>query len=398
MIKKNLPKVSIVIPAKNEEATISMVYKRVDAVMDKIKTSYEIIFVDDGSTDNTYQEMKKLNKKYPKKIAVVKHRGNWGKSIALQSGFNLVRGVITITMDADLQDTPEEIPNFIKKIEEGYDLVSGWKKIRHDPISKTLPSKLGNKLASFLTGVKLHDFNCGFKAYKSQVVKNLNLYGELYKFIPIIASKQNYKIAEIAHKAEVEELGIKGGWQDQYAAVTGGFNFMEFNKDKTIIYPLRLKEDVINELNHHILLCYVGKSHFSAEQQNSLKNNIDKNEGEVINGLNELKEIALGIKDALLKNELNKIGYLLAKSWDNKKKLSKNISNSNIDRLYEIGLKNGALGGKLLGSGKGGYILFFYSPKKRNQLRRELENNGGDIMDFNFESSGIKIWKTQNKF
>lgn len=214
MIKKNLPKVSIVIPAKNEEATISMVYKRVDAVMDKIKTSYEIIFVDDGSTDNTYQEMKKLNKKYPKKIAVVKHRGNWGKSIALQSGFNLVRGVITITMDADLQDTPEEIPNFIKKIEEGYDLVSGWKKIRHDPISKTLPSKLGNKLASFLTGVKLHDFNCGFKAYKSQVVKNLNLYGELYKFIPIIASKQNYKIAEIVVKHKKREFGkSKFGWE-----------------------------------------------------------------------------------------------------------------------------------------------------------------------------------------
>lgn len=218
MIKKNkntkLPKVSFVIPAKNEEDTINMIYARINAVMSKIKTSYEIIFVDDGSTDATYKEMVKLHTKHPKTVAVVKHRGNWGKSIALQSGFKLVRGEITITMDADLQDTPEEIPNFIKKIEEGYDLVSGWKKIRHDPISKTFPSKLGNRLASFLTGVKLHDFNCGFKAYRSQVVKNLNLYGELYKFIPIIAGKKNYKIAEIVVKHKKREFGkSKFGWE-----------------------------------------------------------------------------------------------------------------------------------------------------------------------------------------
>lgn len=218
MIKKKiatkLPKVSFVIPAKNEEDTISMIYTRINTVMKKIKTGYEIIFVDDGSTDTTYKEMVKLHNKHPKTVAVVKHRGNWGKSIALQSGFKLVRGEITITMDADLQDTPEEIPNFIKKIEEGYDLVSGWKKIRHDPISKTFPSKLGNRLASFLTGVKLHDFNCGFKAYRSQVVKNLNLYGELYKFIPIIAGKKNYKIAEIVVKHKKREFGkSKFGWE-----------------------------------------------------------------------------------------------------------------------------------------------------------------------------------------
>lgn len=218
MTKKNknikLPKVSFVIPAKNEEDTISMIYTRINSVMAKIKTSYEIVFVDDGSTDATYKEMVKLHNKHPKTVAVVKHRGNWGKSIALQSGFKLVRGEITITMDADLQDTPEEIPNFIKKIEEGYDLVSGWKKIRHDPISKTFPSKLGNRLASFLTGVKLHDFNCGFKAYRSQVVKNLNLYGELYKFIPIIAGKKNYKIAEIVVKHKKREFGkSKFGWE-----------------------------------------------------------------------------------------------------------------------------------------------------------------------------------------
>lgn len=218
MVKKSqnnkLPEISFVIPAKNEEVTINTIYTRINAVMAKIKTSYEIIFVDDGSTDATYKEMYKLHTKHPKTVAIVKHRGNWGKSIALQSGFRLVRGEITITMDADLQDTPDEIPNFIKKIKEGYDLVSGWKKIRHDPISKTFPSKLGNKFASVLTGVKLHDFNCGFKAYRSQVVKNLNLYGELYKFIPIIAAKKNYKLAEIVVKHKKREFGkSKFGWE-----------------------------------------------------------------------------------------------------------------------------------------------------------------------------------------
>jgi glycosyltransferase involved in cell wall biosynthesis len=208
------PKVSFVIPAKNEEKTISKIYQEIDNVMIKIKTSYEMIFVDDGSTDSTFSQMKALNKKFPNKIAVIKHRGNWGKSIALQSGFKIAKGEIIITMDADLQDTPEEIPNFIKKINEGYDLVSGWKKIRHDPLSKTLPSKIGNKFASLLTGVKLHDFNCGFKAYRSKVVKNLNLYGELYKFIPIIASKKNYKITEIIVKHKKREFGkSKFGWE-----------------------------------------------------------------------------------------------------------------------------------------------------------------------------------------
>ena len=175
--------------------------------------NYEIIFIDDGSTDGTYQEILKLRKK-DSKVKIVKHRGNWGKSIALQSGFEVANGEIVITMDADLQDTPEEIPNFIKKINEGYDLVSGWKKIRHDPLSKTLPSKIGNRFASFLTGVKLHDFNCGFKAYRLNVVKNLNLYGELYKFIPIIAAKKNYKIAEIVVKHKKREFGkSKFGWE-----------------------------------------------------------------------------------------------------------------------------------------------------------------------------------------
>ncbi len=212
--KSKIIAVSFVIPAKNEEQTLETLFTKIDKVMSEIKKGYEIIFVDDGSTDKTFLKMQSLHKKYPKIVSVIKHRGNWGKSIALQSGFKLAKGEIVITMDADLQDDPSEIPNFLKKIDEGYDLVSGWKKIRHDPISKTLPSKFGNKLAVFLTGVKLHDFNSGFKAYKLQVVKNLNLYGELYKFIPIIAGKKNYKIAEIVVMHKKREFGkSKFGWE-----------------------------------------------------------------------------------------------------------------------------------------------------------------------------------------
>jgi len=203
------------------------------------------------------------------------------------------------------------------------------------------------------------------------------------------------KIAEIAYQAEHKELGIKGGWQDQYAAVTGGFNFMEFNENETIIYPLRLKEEVINELDSHLLLCYVGGVHFSGVLQEELEKSFLENEVENTKRLQELKRTAIEIKDALLTNDLEKIGNLLHESWENKKQINKYVSNPRIDELYEIGIKNGAYGGKLLGAGGAGYILFCYSPNKRNQLVKALEAMGGKIMDFNFESKGVKTWMVQ---
>jgi D-glycero-alpha-D-manno-heptose-7-phosphate kinase len=207
----------------------------------------------------------------------------------------------------------------------------------------------------------------------------------------------DYKIAEIAHKAETEELKIKGGWQDQYAAVTGGFSFMEFNGDKTIIYPLRLKEEIIHELNHYLLLCYVGKTHFSGEHQHNLEKSCEEDDEEVIESLRELKKIAIDIKDSLLTNNLEEIGKLLHKSWENKKKCGKKISNSEIDRLYETALQNGAYGGKLLGAGGGGYLLIFHSPKKRNHLVNALIKEGAEIMNFNFEFNGTRVWTVKNK-
>lgn len=191
---KNL--ISFVIPAKNEEKSVGILAEKIDVVLKGLKSKYEIIFVDDGSTDKTLKNLQSLHRKR-KAIKVISLRGNWGKSMALEAGFLHARGDIIFTMDADLQDEPKEIPHFLKKIEEGYDLVSGWKKIRHDPSSKVLPSRILNFLIRKVTGLPIHDTNCGFKAYRREVVESLNLYGEQYRFIPIFASKQNFRVGEI---------------------------------------------------------------------------------------------------------------------------------------------------------------------------------------------------------
>jgi glycosyltransferase involved in cell wall biosynthesis len=147
-------------------------------------------------------------------IKGIKNRGNFGKSIALQTGFDHAKGQIIITLDADLQDKPTEIPKLLHKLEEGFDLVSGWKKKRYDPLSKTLPSKIGNWTTRIFTGIKIHDLNCGFKAYRRKVIENISLYGELYKYIPVIAEKQNFKVGEVVVSHQPRKYGkSKFGWQ-----------------------------------------------------------------------------------------------------------------------------------------------------------------------------------------
>jgi len=190
---------SIVIPLLNEEKNIQMLYTKLKDLLKRNKIKHEIIFIDDGSTDNSFNELKILHNK-DKDVKIIQFTKNFGKSAALNAGFKIALGGIIITMDADLQDDPEEIPNFIKKINEGYDLVGGWRYKREDCFSKRLSSNFFNLLVVLFTGARVHDNNCGFKAYKQPVAKNLNIYGELHRFIPVLAKWKGYKSGEIKIK------------------------------------------------------------------------------------------------------------------------------------------------------------------------------------------------------
>lgn len=189
--------ISIIVPLYNEEESLGELTDWIFRVVDREKLTCEIIFVDDGSTDKSWNIIEDLNRKNPN-IKGIKFRRNYGKSAALNRGFALALGEVVITMDADLQDSPEEIPdlyNLIKK--DGFDVVSGWKKKRHDPLGKRLPSKFFNWTTRRISKLKLHDFNCGLKAYKNVVVKNIEIYGEMHRYIPVIAKWAGFsKITE----------------------------------------------------------------------------------------------------------------------------------------------------------------------------------------------------------
>lgn len=187
-------KLSIIIPVYNEAENVKTLYAK---IMENIKGyDYEIIFIDDGSKDYTFNELKYLNSK-DKNVKVIQFEKNFGKAAALSTGFKEATGDIIFTMDGDLQDDPKEIPKFIAKLNEGYDLVSGWKFRRKDPLSKTIPSKFFNWLTAKTTGVKIHDSNCGFKAYKKEVAKSINIYGELHRYIPALAHWKGFKVGEV---------------------------------------------------------------------------------------------------------------------------------------------------------------------------------------------------------
>ena len=199
-------KISIVIPVLNEEKSIHELYLNIEYVLNTLKDPYEIVFVEDGSTDNTFLILEEIASK-DNRVSVIKLRKNFGKSIALNTAFKHAKGDVVITMDGDLQDDPDEIPRFIEKIEKGYDLVVGWKYPRIDPFTKTVPSKFFNWLTCMLTGVNLHDFNCGFKAYKKEVIDNISLYGEMHRYIPALAAWHGFKITEIKVKHHPRKYG-----------------------------------------------------------------------------------------------------------------------------------------------------------------------------------------------
>jgi D-glycero-alpha-D-manno-heptose-7-phosphate kinase len=203
----------------------------------------------------------------------------------------------------------------------------------------------------------------------------------------------DYQIAELAYRIEREEAGIKGGKQDQYAAAFGGFNFIEFSRDKTVVNPLNVKANILNELQYRLMLCYTGKRRLSADIiEDQVKGYIQQKD-EVVTSLHQTKKLAADMKDALLLGEIDELGMMLHQGWLAKKKFSSKMTDPDIDGLYETGIRNGALGGKLLGAGGGGYILFLCEFDKWHKVAQQVEERGGKVMTFAFDLHGLQTWE-----
>lgn len=204
--------VSVVVPVMNEEGNLPELHRRLTAALAGTGLPYEILFVDDGSTDGTWRVIAGLAEA-DGRVAGLRHRRNFGKARALASGFALARGAAVVTMDGDLQDDPEELPRFLAKLDAGDDLVSGWKQRRQDPLGKTFPSRIFNFAVRRVSGVPLHDFNCGYKAYRLDVVRQIRIYGELHRFTPVLAHAEGFRIGELPVKHHPRRWGSsKYGW------------------------------------------------------------------------------------------------------------------------------------------------------------------------------------------
>lgn len=210
---------TILVPVMNEEGNLPELYSRLLTSLDRIALPFEIIFVDDGSSDGTWTLITRLSGSDPRVIGL-RHRRNFGKAQALSNGFSIATGDVVVTMDGDLQDDPDELANFLGMLDQGYDLVSGWKQRRQDPLGKTAPSRVFNWTVRKTTGVQLHDFNCGFKAYRREVTSSIRLYGELHRFTPVLASAEGFRIGELPVKHHARKWGTsKYGW----SRLTKGF-------------------------------------------------------------------------------------------------------------------------------------------------------------------------------
>ena len=207
--------ISVIVPVFEEEESLPELCQWIGRVMQTHGFSYEVLMIDDGSMDNSWEIITSISKN-DDRFKGIRFNRNYGKSAALQTGFRACNGDVVITMDADLQDSPDEIPDLFKMIkQDGYHLVSGWKKKRNDPLSKTIPSKFFNKVTSLISGIKLHDFNCGLKAYDKRVVKNISVYGEMHRYIPVIAKWAGFKkITEKVVEHRARKYGVtKFGWE-----------------------------------------------------------------------------------------------------------------------------------------------------------------------------------------
>jgi dolichol-phosphate mannosyltransferase len=198
--------ISVVVPVHDEERSVALLYDELRSALEPLERDWEVVFVDDGSADGTFAALTRLHAA-ERNVRVVRLRRNFGKAAALAAGFAQAGGDVVITIDGDLQDDPAEIPRLLAKLDEGFDLVSGWKTRRRDPLRRRLPSRVFNAVTGWVSGLRLHDMNCGLKAYRAEVVKGLSIYGELHRFIPVLAHYRGYRVAELPVNHRPREHG-----------------------------------------------------------------------------------------------------------------------------------------------------------------------------------------------
>lgn len=241
--------VSFVIPLMNERETLVQLYDGIASYV-PAECDFEVIFVDDGSTDDSWEIILSLTDLYPERVRGIRFRSNRGKAAALTAGYRASRGDVLFTMDADLQDDPKEIPRFLDKLSEGFGLVSGWKAVRHDPWHKVLPSRVFNRMLSVFSGVKLHDHNCGFKCYQGPLAKQLVLHGELHRMVPSLAAIHGFRVAEIVVTHHPREHGVSKYGIERFLR---GFNDM-----LTMAFQRRFRERPSHFINDVGVLYFIG--------------------------------------------------------------------------------------------------------------------------------------------
>ena len=207
--------ISVIVPVHDEERSVALLHEEIVAALEPLGRAWEVLFVDDGSTDGTFAALTRLHARHDD-VRVVRLRRNFGKSAALQAGFEEAQGDVVVTIDGDLQDDPAEIPRLLAKLEEGFDLVSGWKTKRRDRLTRRIPSRIFNHVTGVLSGLGLHDLNCGLKAYRAEVVTGMRIYGELHRFIPVLAHYRGFRVAELPVNHRPREHGRSRYGMERY--------------------------------------------------------------------------------------------------------------------------------------------------------------------------------------
>lgn len=256
---------SVVVPVFNEQESLNLFYKELSKELRKIRQSFEIIFVDDGSTDKSLEELKEINRK-SKRVRIFSFRKNRGKAEALNLGFQKARGDVIITLDADLQDKPSEIPKLLKKLNEDWDCISGWRKNRKDELLRVLSSRLANFVTSILWGTNIHDNNCGLKVYKKEAAKSLQLYGGMHRFIPSILSQQGFKVSEVEIQHEKRNYGrSKYGFLKLWRDVPDALTMLFLSRYSTRPLHFFGTVGILSLLSGFVILIYLSILHFQGE-------------------------------------------------------------------------------------------------------------------------------------